>query len=29
MDEVNQVVGSWFDEHREEIENLAGETSPE
>ena len=29
MDEVNQVVGSWFDKHREEIENLAGETSPE
>ena len=29
MDEVNQVVVSWFDEHREEIENLAGETSPE
>ena len=29
MDEVNQVVGSWFDSHREEIENLAGETSPE
>ena len=29
MDEVNQVVGSWFDTHREEIENLAGETSPE
>ena len=29
MDEVNQVVGSWFDEHREEIENLAGEASPE
>lgn len=29
MDEVNQVVGLWFDEHREEIENLAGETSPE
>lgn len=29
MDEVNQVVGSWFDAHREEIENLAGETSPE
>ena len=29
MDEVNQVVSSWFDEHREEIENLAGETSPE
>lgn len=28
MDEVNQVVGSWFDAHREEIENLAGETSP-
>ena len=28
-DEVNQVVGSWFDAHREEIENLAGETSPE
>ena len=26
MDEVNQVVGSWFDAHREEIENLAGET---
>lgn len=24
MDEVNQVVGSWFDSHREEIENLAG-----
>lgn len=24
MDEVNQVVGSWFDAHREEIENLAG-----
>lgn len=22
MDEVNQVVGSWFDAHREEIENL-------
>ena len=29
MDEVNQVVGSWFDAHREEIENLADETSPE
>lgn len=29
MDEVNQVVGSWFDAHREEIDNLAGETSPE
>lgn len=29
MDEVNQVVDSWFDAHREEIENLAGETSPE
>ena len=29
MDEVNQVVGSWFDAHREEIENLAGETSSE
>ncbi|EEG32920.1 ribosome biogenesis GTP-binding protein YsxC [Neisseria flavescens NRL30031/H210] len=29
MDEVNQVVGSWFDAHREEIENLAGETPPE
>jgi ribosome biogenesis GTP-binding protein ysxC len=29
MDEVNQVVGSWFDAHREEIENFAGETSPE
>ena len=29
MDEVNQVVGSWFDAHRAEIENLAGETSPE
>lgn len=29
MDEVNQVVGSWFDAYREEIENLAGETSPE
>lgn len=29
MDEVNQVVGSWFDAHREEIENLASETSPE
>lgn len=29
MGEVNQVVGSWFDAHREEIENLAGETSPE
>lgn len=29
IDEVNQVVGSWFDAHREEIENLAGETSPE
>lgn len=29
MDEVNQVVGSWFDAHREEIENLANETSPE
>ena len=28
-DEVNQVVGSWFDAHREEIENLADETSPE
>lgn len=24
MGEVNQVVGSWFDSHREEIENLAG-----
>ena len=24
MDEVNQVVSSWFDAHREEIENLAG-----
>lgn len=29
MDEVNQVVDSWFDVHREEIENLAGETPPE
>lgn len=29
MDEVNQVVGSWFDAHREEIENLAGETPSE
>ena len=29
MDEVNQAVGSWFDAHREEIENLAGEASPE
>ena len=29
MGEVNQVVGSWFDAHREEIENLAGETLPE
>lgn len=29
MDEVNQVVGSWFDAYREEIENLAGEASPE
>ena len=29
MGEVNQVVGSWFDAHREEIENLAGEASPE
>lgn len=29
MDEVNQVVGSWFDAHREEIENFAGETLPE
>ena len=29
MDEVNQVVSSWFDAHREEIENLAGETLPE
>lgn len=29
MDEVNQVVGSWFDAHREEIENFAGETSSE
>ena len=29
MDEVNQVVGSWFDAHLEEIENLAGEASPE
>ena len=29
MDEVNQVIGSWFDAHREEIENLADETSPE
>lgn len=29
MDEVNQVVGSWFDAYLEEIENLAGETSPE
>lgn len=29
MDEVNQVVGSWFNAHREEIENFAGETSPE
>lgn len=29
MDEVNQVVGSWFDAHRKEIENLADETSPE
>lgn len=29
IDEVNQVVGSWFDAHREEIENFAGETSPE
>ena len=26
MDEVNQVVGSWFDAHRKEIENFAGET---
>ena len=29
MDEVNQVFGTWFDAHREEIENFAGETSPE
>ena len=29
MDEVNQVVSSWFDAHREEIKNLAGEASPE
>jgi len=29
MDEVNQVVGSWFDAHREEIESLAGEALPE
>ena len=29
MDEVNQVVGSWFDADRKEIENLAGETSSE
>nr|WP_311459780.1 ribosome biogenesis GTP-binding protein YihA/YsxC [uncultured Neisseria sp.] len=29
MDEVNQVVDSWFDAHREEIKNLAGEASPE
>lgn len=29
MDEVNQVVGSWFDAHREKIENLADEASPE
>lgn len=29
MEEVNQVVGSWFNAHREEIENLAGETTPE
>ena len=29
MDEVNQVVGSWFDAHHEEIENLADEASPE
>lgn len=29
MDEVNQVIGSWFDAHREEIENLAGEALPE
>jgi hypothetical protein len=29
MDEVNQVVGSWFDAHREEIENLADEASSE
>lgn len=29
MDEVNQVVGSWFDAHREEIENLADEALPE
>ncbi|UTG69446.1 YihA family ribosome biogenesis GTP-binding protein [Neisseria subflava] len=29
MDEVNQVVSSWFDAHREEIENLAGEALPE
>ncbi|HHK5987425.1 ribosome biogenesis GTP-binding protein YihA/YsxC [Neisseria sp. P0009.S008] len=29
MDEVNQVVGSWFDAHCKEIENLAGEASPE
>ena len=29
MDEVNQVVGSWFDSHHEEIENLADEASPE
>lgn len=29
MDEVNQVVGSWFDAHREEIGNLADETSSE
>lgn len=29
MDEVNQVVGSWFDAHLKEIKNLAGEASPE
>lgn len=29
MDEVNQVVDSWFNAHREEIENLADEASPE
>ena len=29
MGEVNQVVGSWFDAHHEEIENLADEASPE
>lgn len=29
MDEVNQVVSSWFDAHREEIENLAGEALSE